>query len=160
MRRIGVAIGLLALASTAVVQQTMGHGPSALVAIFLLPSILCLMFRDHWLRLGLALTAVSLMTNILPRAPVRVLYQTRTFFGTIMVTAEQGGSFHVMRHGTTTHGRQDRRGALRRRLPLSYYHVEGPIGQLVGRQRTWKRPLRVGVVGLGTGTMAAYAEAE
>ena len=129
------------------------------MAVFLLPSVLCLMFREHWLRLGLALTAIALMTNILPSAPIRVLYQTRTFFGTIKVTAEQGGAFHVMRHGTTTHGRQDRRGAMRRRLPLSYYHVKGPIGQLVGHQRTWKRPLRVGVVGLGTGTMAAYAEA-
>lgn len=155
---VGLAIGLLALASTAAVQQTMGYGPSALAAIFLLPSVICLMFRDRWLRLGLALTTISLMTNILPSAPVRVLYETRTFFGTIRVTAEQGGMFHVMRHGTTTHGRQDRRGNLRRRLPLSYYHVKGPIGQLVGQQRTWKRSLRVGVVGLGTGTMAAYSE--
>jgi spermidine synthase len=103
-------------------------------------------------------TSVLLMTNILPGTTGRVLYETRTFFGTLRVTADRGGIFHVLRHGTTTHGRQDRRGAVRRRLPLSYYHVRGPIGQLVGRQRTWKRPLRVGVVGLGTGTMAAYAE--
>src|SRR4029453_11023869 len=67
--------------------------------------------------------------------------------------------FHVLRHGTTTHGRQDRRGAVMRKLPLSYYHPKGPIGQLVEKQRSWNRPLRVAVVGLGTGTMAAYAEA-
>ena len=33
-----------------------------------------------------------------------------TFFGTMRVTSEQNGRFHVLRHGTTTHGRQDRRG--------------------------------------------------
>jgi hypothetical protein len=155
---VGIGVGLMALATTAVVQQTMSYGAHGLFVIFILPLIVCLMVRDRWLRFGTAVTAVLLMTNILPGASGRVLYETRTFFGTMRVTADRGGAFHTLRHGTTTHGRQDRRGALRRKLPLSYYHVQGPIGQLVGKQRTWKRPLRVGVVGLGTGTMAAYAE--
>ena len=136
----------------------MPYGVAALAVIFALPAVLCLMFRDRWLRFGTALASVLLMTSVLPGTSGRLLYETRTFFGSMRVTSEQAGIFHVLRHGTTTHGRQDRRGAVRRKIPLSYYHVRGPIGQLVQKQRSWKRPLRVGVLGLGAGTMAAYAE--
>lgn len=155
---LGVGVGLLALGVTAAVQQTMQYGLGALFVIFVLPAVLCLMFRDRWMRLGTGFLALFLMTAVLPGRVGLLLFQTRTFFGSIRVTSEQNGQFHVLSHGTTTHGRQDRRGAIRRRLPLSYYHVKGPIGQLVQKQRSWKRPLRIGVVGLGTGTMAAYSE--
>ena len=155
---LGLCVGLLALATAAVTQRTLPYGPAAIAVIFALPAVVCVMFRDRWLRLGTAMTAILLMTNALPSIEGLLLHRTRTFFGAMRVTSEQGGRFHVFRHGTTTHGRQDRRGAVMRKLPLSYYHVRGPIGQLIQHQRGWNRPLRVGVVGLGIGTMAAYSE--
>ena len=97
------------------------------------------------------------MTNVLPGTPGRAV--RAHILRHDALTSDKMAVFHVLRHGTTTHGRQDRRGAVMRKLPLSYYHPKGPIGQLVEKQRSWKRPLRVAVVGLGTGTMAAYAEA-
>jgi predicted methyltransferase len=154
---LGITVALIAMATTAFALRTYGTAPIALVVIFALPTVLCLMFRRRWLRLGTAMAGLLLVTVALPSTAGRVLYRARTFFGALRVTAENGNVFHVLRHGTTTHGRQDRRGAVRRRVPVSYYNTKGPIGQLIGGQRAWKRPLRIGVVGLGTGTMAAYA---
>lgn len=155
---VGIGIGVLALATVFVAVRTMPTAISALIAVFALPAVLCLMFRHRWLRFGTAMAGLLLMTVALRASEGRILHQTRTFFGTLRVSAEQGGYMHVLRHGTTAHGRQDRRGAVRRKIPISYYATNGPIGQLVGHQRTWKRPLRLGIVGLGIGTMAAYAE--
>ncbi|WP_020470490.1 spermidine synthase [Zavarzinella formosa] len=47
-----------------------------------------------------------------------------------------------------------------RHQPLTYYHPNGPVGS-VFRQLVsgWKRPRRIGAVGLGTGALASYARA-
>ena len=42
-----------------------------------------------------------------------VLYRERTFFGVNEVTAIQNGDWHVLTHGTTTHGVQAVRGKVR-----------------------------------------------
>jgi spermidine synthase len=61
-------------------------------------------------------------------------------------------------HGSTTHGTQltDANGALR---PISYYSEQSAVG-LVYRLLTeeeQRRPLKIGAIGLGVGTLAAYA---
>ncbi|CAN5133016.1 fused MFS/spermidine synthase [soil metagenome] len=74
----------------------------------------------------------------------------RNFFGTLRVS--QQGDFNVLTHGTTNHGQQ-RRGESPPQ-PGMYYHRKGPVGRVF----TAKPATRVGVVGLGCGAMAAYAE--
>jgi spermidine synthase len=62
-------------------------------------------------------------------------------------------------HGTTLHGQQSRDPA-RRREALTYFHKTGPIGELFGALAAEKRDLsKVGVTGLGIGTLLSYAEA-
>src|SRR5207249_3623893 len=78
-----------------------------------------------------------------------------TFFGVHEVTAIQGGDWHVLTHGTTTHGVQAVRGKLRL-LPTAYYHPTGPIGDVVFTLSPEGRFRDVGVVGLGAGALAAY----
>lgn len=97
----GVSVALLALASVYVAIQTLPSALTALVAIFALPTILGLVFRKRWLRFGTVISGILLMTVALPKPEGLVLYRTRTFFGTLRVTSEQNGSFHVLRHGTT-----------------------------------------------------------
>jgi SAM-dependent methyltransferase len=60
-------------------------------------------------------------------------------------------------HGTTLHGKQLQDDRLRR-LPISYYHLRGPLGDVMSatRRRLGERPLRGAVIGLGAGTTAAY----
>jgi spermidine synthase len=58
-------------------------------------------------------------------------------------------------HGNTFHGRQS---LAHREEPLAYYHRTGPMGQVFAAF-AGARPLpEVAVVGLGAGSLAAYAE--
>ena len=88
-----------------------------------------------------------------------VLLAERTFFGRYKVM-EYGhnGGFHVLRHGSTLHGAQSLLPE-RRRVPLTYYLERGPLGQIFFASVLKEGQRRVAVVGLGTGTTAAYATA-
>ena len=85
-----------------------------------------------------------------------VLHRERTFFGVHEVTSQQNGDWHVLTHGTTTHGVQAFRGKVRA-LPTAYYHPSGPLGDVVFTLSPEGRFRDVAVVGLGAGALAGYA---
>jgi hypothetical protein len=88
-----------------------------------------------------------------------VLLAERTFFGRYKVMEyDFDGGFHVLRHGSTLHGAQSLQPE-RRRQPLTYYLPRGPLGQMFSATAHLQGRRRVAVVGLGTGTTAAYARA-
>jgi hypothetical protein len=62
-------------------------------------------------------------------------------------------------HGNTVHGRQSIDPALCCE-PLSYYHRGGPVGQILVAFKERPGSKRVGVVGMGAGSMACYAGPE
>jgi hypothetical protein len=66
------------------------------------------------------------------------------------------GGNHLLIHGCTFHGLQWIDPA-KRDQPLSYYHREGPFGQVFADRAASSGPLSVGLVGLGTGALVAYA---
>jgi hypothetical protein len=110
-----------------------------------------------------ALAAMIAAAVALPSASAPV-YATRSFFGTHRVVDSPGGGYRLLMHGTTVHGiEQNRSGVavLSRPTPLAYYHPSGPLAQGLQLARTIARtaeaPLRIGIVGLGTGAMACYA---
>jgi SAM-dependent methyltransferase len=82
----------------------------------------------------------------------------RNFYGVLKVSdSGPPGSEHALRtllHGTITHGRQFLSPA-RRRQPTTYYGPKSGVG-LALLERGRGRFLRVGIVGLGAGTIAAY----
>lgn len=84
-----------------------------------------------------------------------VIHAERTFFGVVRVRAEEGPR-HAMFHGNTMHGEQVLNAA-RRGEPMSYYHKDGPIGQVLAALSGRLAGGRIGVVGLGAGSLAAYA---
>ncbi|MBB4635256.1 fused MFS/spermidine synthase [Longimicrobium terrae] len=133
---------------------------------------------------GLALLLVGLVTTGLGRTPVwlaaclgavmlystakamrepGVLLEQRSFYGRFRIL-KAGGSranpagWHTMRHGSTLHGAQNLTPALRRE-PITYYLRRGPMGQMFAATEDRAGRRRVAVVGLGTGTLAAYARA-
>ncbi len=82
----------------------------------------------------------------------------RNFYGVLRV--QQSGSDDASRHrtlvsGTIMHGLQYLSPHFRRQ-PTSYYTTSSGIGRLLETLHPRKEPLRVGVIGLGTGTLAAY----
>ncbi|MEO8082816.1 MAG: fused MFS/spermidine synthase [Ardenticatenales bacterium] len=93
-----------------------------------------------------ALTALQLAGVGDEGATVR---QARSFFGVVRV-AEIAGE-RVLLHGATQHGSQ-RLDAVGRRTPTRYYHPAGPLGGPVARLG---EGARIGVIGLGTGALAA-----
>ncbi len=89
----------------------------------------------------------------------RVIYRERTFFGEFHIVSKNKGVAHELMHGTTVHGVQVvlKEGRLRR-PPLTYYFNTGPIGQLIRACRGTPVVRSVGIVGLGIGSLSAYAE--
>jgi hypothetical protein len=82
------------------------------------------------------------------------LENTRTFYGTYRIVKQ--GDATVLVHGTTVHGTQFR--DARSSEPTTYYSRSGPLGDVF--KAVGRKAHEVGVVGLGTGTVAAYGTAE
>ncbi len=127
------------------------------------PVILCYLLVSNPLRFGLGVAAIMLANVVfLDRigADRDVIYRDRSFFGVLKVERdvdEEGGHIRLL-HGTTLHGMQRcELGAPQRNCePLTYYHRTGPIGHLFDALDQDRRPM--GVIGLGTGTLACYAQ--
>jgi MFS family permease len=100
----------------------------------------------------------------------RAIISVRNFYGVLRVkdqgpdvvvakgksapVTDQDGRYRVLVNGTIDHGLQFLAPA-RRDLPTSYYGPNSGIG-VVLRAIEGTRPLRVGIIGLGAGTIATY----
>jgi spermidine synthase len=102
-----------------------------------------------------ALSFVIVIALGKPASAGRVLFVGRSFFGMHKVIEGPDGSYRLLQHGSTVHGRQQMAGAACQ--PTSYYVPESPIGHLFSRRQG--RVDRVGIIGLGSGGLACYAEA-
>lgn len=81
--------------------------------------------------------------------------RTRSYFG--VYTVSDGDLERVLTHGTTQHGAQ-LKGA-RSRQPTTYYVPGSGVGQaMLAAPELYGPGARIGVVGLGTGTLACYAK--
>src|SRR4030081_2672529 len=88
----------------------------------------------------------------------------RSFFGVHKIVVTPHGQYHVLMHGTTIHGAEkfqndDGTPVTGRPEPITYYHKDGGIGQAIAAVRERKGgPLRVAVIGLGSGTLTCASE--
>jgi SAM-dependent methyltransferase len=83
--------------------------------------------------------------------------RTRSYFGIYEITVDHEKSATVLTHGTTMHGMQNQQPALRLE-PTTYYAPGSGVGVVMRAGLTLYGPHgRIGVVGLGTGTLACYA---
>jgi hypothetical protein len=88
----------------------------------------------------------------------------RSFFGVHKIVITPRGQYHVLMHGTTIHGAQkfendDGTPVTGRPEPITYYHKDGGIGQAITAVRERKAaPLRVAVIGVGSGTLSCASE--
>ena len=123
-------------------------------------ALAALPFAGRPLRVALALAAVYVTGAAADRDTAKLLYSHRDFYGRIRVLAIAGGAGHELLHGTTLHGKQNLLAGYGR-IPLTYYSRHGPVGQAFEAMQTRVdragRTARVAVVGLGAGTLAAYA---
>ena len=100
--------------------------------------------------------AVGLSTALVALLPlfaqvVGSQHVERTFFGVHRVTQED--SILRLTHGNTFHGSQDVTSSQTRRIPTSYYHPSGPLGDVMQLPQARGS---VAAIGLGAGSVAAY----
>ena len=110
---------------------------------------------------------IASMVNQTKEKSENVIYMTRNFYGALKIT--EGAPdypdwrFLSLTHGRIMHGFQYQ-SQEKRRWPTSYYGEASGIGIAIGahpkrfQDTQADRALRIGVVGLGTGTIAALGE--
>jgi len=125
---------------------------TAAIAAFLLRSRALLFFA------AIAMLFIAAFASA-ERAPTT--HTWRSFFGVLVESQTRIstlGTVNMLQHGTTLHGAQslDPRQSC---LPLVYYAPPTPIGQVFQALQREKPAIRIGAVGLGTGSVAAYVRA-
>lgn len=123
-----------------------------------LGAICAFLIRDRALAFTVVLAAMAISAQHLTRGYDWILSE-RSFFGVMRVANEPdarlGGDVHVLMHGTTLHGAQARSPQFDC-SPTLYYAPTTPIGQSAIMVGSRSDGARVGVVGQGSGAMAAY----
>jgi hypothetical protein len=120
--------------------------------------------RSQWLgRTAIAmitggLVLIQIAQSAFNRRPT--IFAERNFYGVVTVSDEPSSAGHepvrMMINGGIQHGRQYL-DSERRREPLAYYGRKTGVAQVLNARK--QRPgLKVGVIGLGVGTLATYAE--
>jgi SAM-dependent methyltransferase len=79
------------------------------------------------------------------------VHQLRNYYGIYRVYDQDG--LRYLQHGTTLHGRQHLDKSMAH-IPLSYYHASAPAGEILSS--TGFSFTNVGMIGLGSGALAAY----
>ena len=152
---IGLLLGglLIGISGEAWVQNLPG-----LAIALLLTTLLYRTLQLHPALLIVGWLLMVLLSQFSAGTGTGLLASDRSFFGVYRVfSSARDGGYHSLLHGTTLHGKQSLDPA-RRQEPLTYFTRSGPVGQLFS-SLGGDRLQRVSVLGLGVGTLAAYAEA-
>lgn len=126
--------------------------------VFISLTLVCFTFKARPVRF--ALSYAVLLVSVAVLANLRsgdILHAERNFFGVKRVVVDPAGRLRLLVHGTTSHGCQMLDPA-RRHEPSSYYHTRGPIGDVFSVYKASSSGGHVGIIGLGVGAVAAYAE--
>jgi SAM-dependent methyltransferase len=151
----GIAVGLVApVVLPAYYELGMGLVMLALLGL--------VVWRRHWPGLAICALLVAICGTFLAgqvrdnSADTRVM--SRNFYGTLStndaVREAPVDNVRQMYHGAVKHGEQYL-AADRRREPTTYYGPTSGIGRAI--QSAPPGPRRIGLIGLGAGTLAAYA---
>jgi len=125
--------------------------------VLLLPLVVCFAFSFRRpLVFALALSALMLAAMPYLNASDQTLATERNFFGVWRVTSNPNEQFRRLYHGSTVHGVQ-LNDESRKCEATSYYHKDGPLGQVfeVYNSKPVARP--VAVTGLGAGSVGTYS---
>jgi hypothetical protein len=129
--------------------------PSQVLPLLGIAAVLCFSVSRDPARFAFGIALMTVVGGFhTGRAWGHVLETNRTFFGIYRVSEDQQRGLVTLLHGTTVHGRQALGSIVPE--PLTYYHRQSPIGRVFSA-RAERPPLSVGVVGLGVGSLAAYA---
>jgi SAM-dependent methyltransferase len=152
-----IGFGVLMLVMMNVLVRSDTPGPVAMVLLCVIPAVVCFSFKKRPLRFALSLGALMIASSVYVGAHEPVAFSGRSYFSVYRVMVDPPRHLRMLVHGRIVHGAQSLDPA-RAAEPLTYYHRTGPIGQAFATFHDAYAKPRVAVVGLGTGTLAAYAE--
>lgn len=168
-----IAITLVLFAAWPAVRQAIPRGVFIALMVGLVGSTIAFVAAPGYMAIAWLVAAVLLVVSHGPRAGVVMIVGLialgpsvvgaqdnvaleRSFFGVYRVQDSEirGTTTRSIVSGTTTHGLEvlERIGRAR---PTAYYFDNGPVGTVISATD----PTRVGVIGLGAGTLAAYGDA-
>lgn len=125
------------------------------MAILAIGGLVAFSMLNRPVRFGLALGAVFLIGHVHFGSENGTIRVQRSFFGVLRVYEDD--EERTLAHGSTTHGIQSL-DPYWSRQPLSYYHHAGPLGKVIGNLLDPEKHQEIAVIGLGTGSTAAYAD--
>ncbi len=121
-------------------------------------AVLCLLAAARSIRFGASVAAVLVAGSLFATTGTNVIYRERSFYATHHIEEWSGDNpTRFLINGSIQHGLQHM-DVERRREPTTYFHRTSPIGELIRTQSYKLAEGRIGVVGLGVGTLAAYGE--
>ena len=129
--------------------------PLGQAVVWGVPATICYSFSTRPLRFALGLGAMLVASSLYTQGEGTLLHRERTFFGVHSILLDSQGTYHLLSHSGTLHGKQSLEPS-RRCEPLTYYHTTGPLGQLFAALGDEAAGWRVGAVGLGAGSIASY----
>ncbi len=140
-----------------------GHRVWVIGAVGLLSALLALGLNASRWKIFATVVVALVLIRAYPSDDGRV-ETVRSFFGVHKIVVTPNGQYHVLMHGTTIHGAEkflndDGTPVTGRPEPITYYHKDGGIGQAITAIRERKGgPLRVAVIGLGSGTLTCASQ--
>ncbi|MDB4933217.1 MAG: spermidine synthase [Labilithrix sp.] len=162
-RKRDVALGLgLAVATFGLVKlgaSTNAKPSLAVLWMYVLPVMIAFAWSKRPIRYAVAVGGILLVSTMHGGLTGNTIHKERGFFGVLKVRHDPSQSFVQLVSGSAVHGAQHIDPALKR-TPLTYYYPTGPVGDVLGPlppAPPAAPPRRVGVIGLGVGSLAAYA---
>ena len=108
-------------------------------------------------RFGLGVAGLLVVSLLCSGKERGLLHVERGFFGVVRVRHDRKYNTHTLVHGSTNHGMQSL-DPTRGSRPLCYYHRSGPLGDLFEMLSQRQRVKEIGIIGLGTGSIATYGQ--
>ncbi|HLK23552.1 MAG TPA: fused MFS/spermidine synthase, partial [Caulobacteraceae bacterium] len=149
-------IDLMALASLVGLDLTDLNGAAQVIVV--ITALVVFAAQARPVRFALAFGALSVAGAYAAGAFGPELARARNYYGILSVIDHAKPPVRVLINGTIEHGAQSLDPA-RRLQPLGYYHHAGPLGSLFARIGGGPLTQSVATVGLGSGSVACYAEA-
>lgn len=158
LMRLALPMMAILLAVAVYLMRSRGFSAQLILVGSILISLLALACLGR--RVAFAVCLLALMVSYDDRGVLQTSFtggRTRSYFGIYEVYDRADGSARVLTHGTTLHGIQNLDPALEL-LPTSYYARRSGVGiALTNADSLFGANPRVGVVGLGAGTLSCYA---
>ncbi|HVJ92261.1 MAG TPA: fused MFS/spermidine synthase, partial [Labilithrix sp.] len=156
---LGVAVGFVAYGLERSLASSGGTSVASLVLRIGVVLVVALVWSKRPVRYAVAVASFLLAAMGARGEFGTTLWADRGFFGVLRVTRDDTSRFHFLLSGRAMHGKQALDPA-QAKTPVAYYHPTGPAGDVLGPVPSPNHklaPRSVGVIGLGVGSLAAYA---